>query len=389
MPPARTTLAARTLGEASRLTPEGLALLRELLEVGGVSGGEEPAATVLRRAWAPLADEVGQDALGSLWALRRAARRGPGAAAPLLVFAAHLDMIGVVVTRLLPGGFLRFAPVGGLDRRSLLGRELLLQGRRPVPAVVATLPPHLSAVGDRRRLPPVEDLCLDTGLGAEELAAALRPGDRGRLVAPAADLLGGRLRGVGLDNRVGVATLHETLLGLRGADLPCDLCVLANVQEEAGLRGIAPAGRHLRPTAAVVVDTGFGAQAGVAAHEGFPCGRGPVLGVGPALHPAVTALLDGVAGRRALTLAREVIAGDSGTDAWALQVAAGGVPVGLLSIPIRSMHTPGETVDTADVAAAAGLLADAALAADRAWAAGLVTALLPSVPAVPPGGDAG
>ncbi len=361
-----------------RLALDGRTLLRELLSAGGPAGGEAVATDLLRGAWADLSDEIGGDALGNLWACRRARGARP---APTVVLAAHVDVIGLVVTRILPGGFLRFAPVGGLDPRSILSREVVISGRRAVPAVVATVPPHLTTAEGRRRIPPVDELTLDTGLPDDELAWAVRPGDRGRLAGGPTELLGGRWCAAGLDNRAGLVALHETLLALHGRELPCDLYAVANVQEEVGLRGIGPVGRRLRPVAAVVVDVGFAAQPGAPAHLTASMGAGPVLAVGPALHPAVDTLLQASAGRLAIPLQREVVAGNSSTDAWALQVAAGGVAVGLLSIPLRSMHTPGETVDYADVAHTGALLGAAVAAMDAGWASGLVTRLT--------GGEAG
>jgi putative aminopeptidase FrvX len=370
-------------GRRRGLAVDGRAVLLELAAAGGTSGAEGPAADVLRRAWAPLADVVATDPLGNVWA-RRSGPPGPEPR-PAVLLAAHLDTIGLVVTRLVPGGFLRVQAVGGVDPRSLLGREVVVAGRRPVPAVVATLPPHLTAERERRRVPAVDRLVLDTGLDDAALAEAVRPGDRVHFATPPLHLLDGWVAGAGLDNRAGVAALHEALLELAGRPLPCDLYVLANVQEEIGLRGIAPAGRRLRPRAAVVVDVGFARQSGAPPEQTLPAGGGPALGVGPALHPRVGALLEAEARRLEIPLQREVLPGRSGTDAWALQVAAGGIPVGLLSIPLRSMHTTAETVDWADVRRTGRLLAAFALAAGPGWLDGLG----PRPPEVPDpaGGD--
>lgn len=319
-------------------------------------------------------------------------------------------MIGLVVTRLLPGGFLRFAPVGGIDPRSLLGREVLITPRPgvapvpgpasgappvsgpapgtltvphrpPIPAVVATEPPHVTTPEGRRKIPPTEDLVLDTGWDDATLAATVRPGDRAHFLTPPLSLMAECLTGAGLDNRAGVAALHEALLALAAGTPPVDIYLLANVQEEVGLRGIAPAGRHLRPRAAVVADVGFARQAGADAHLTLPAGKGPVLGIGPGLHPAVTARLAEQAEYHDVRLQREVFAASSGTDAWALQVAAGGIPVGLLSIPLRSMHSPAECVDFDDVRATGQLLAAFATAATEEWLSGLTTRLSGGSPA--------
>jgi putative aminopeptidase FrvX len=347
---------------------DGKALLARLAAVGGTAGAEGPAAAVLREAWAPLADEVGTDPLGNVWAWRRGA-------GPTVVFAAHLDVIGLVVTRRLPGGFLGFAAVGGVDGRALLGQTVTVAGRRPVPAVVATAPPHLTRPEARRRIPAFDRLVLDTGLPDDELAALVRPGDRAAFAAAPVELLGERLAAPGLDNRAGVAALHEALSVLRGVALPCELVVAANVQEEVGLRGIGPLARRLRPSAAVVVDVGFAAQPGVPDHQAVPLGRGPALAVGPSLHPGVAAALREAAEALGCTLAREVAPGATGTDAWALAVAAGGVPTGLLSIPLRSMHAPWEVVDYRDVRRTGRVLAEAARRMDAAWAASLAPRL--------------
>jgi len=336
--------------------------------VGGPSGGEEPAAAVLRRAWADLSDVVRGDALGNVWALRRGSAPQPR---PVLVLAAHLDTVGLLITSRLPGGFVRLAPLGALDARSLLGREVVIAGREAVPALVATLPPHLTVPAARRRLPPLPELLLDTGLPDADLARLVRPGDRAHFAAGPLRLLGDWVAAPGLDNRAGVAALHEVLCTLGPAVLAADLYVLANVQEEVGLRGIGAAGRQLRPTAAVVVDVGFGAQPGADERRTLAPGRGPALGVGPGLHPAVGELLEVEAARLEVPLQREILAGPSGTDAWALQVAAGGVPVALLSIPLRSMHSPAESLDYGDVRCAGELLAGFAAAVTPEWAAGL------------------
>ncbi len=293
-------------------------------EADGGSGREAPVAATLRRVWAGLADGVGGDGIGNLWAVRR------GGGGPPVLLTAHLDVIGLIITRRLPGGFLRCAPVGGIDPRTLPGREVVVQGRERLRAVVATVPPHVTRGAVRSRLPAVEAATLDTGLSDGELERLVQPGDRAYFATQPAELLGGRWTAAGLDDRAGVVALTQALWALEGVKLDGDVLVAANVQEEVGLRGIAALGERLRPAAAVVVDVGFAVQPGVEAHRAAACGGGPVLGIGPSLHPAVGGLLAAEAQRLDIPLQREVLAGQTGTDAWALQVAAGGVPTGLL-----------------------------------------------------------
>lgn len=332
------------------------AFLAELLHVAGPSGAEHGAAAWLRQRWAPLVDEVGTDALGNTWGIFRGAR-APNAEGrrPLLVLGAHVDVIGLVVTRLLPGGFLRIAPIGGIDRRALLGQRVIVEGRQPLPAVVCTVPPHLTTAQERTHLPSFEDLALDTGLRHTALQGCVAVGDRARFATDPVELDGGRLAAPGLDNRAGVAALHGAVRQLERIRLRWDVAVVANVQEEVGLRGISAVAHRLAPDAVVIIDVGFGDQPGVPEHRRAILGKGPVLAIGPSLHgPLAQAILQ-LADRWDMPIQREAVAGASGTDAWAL--AAAGVPVALLSIPLRSMHTPVEMVSLSDVAATGRLLA--------------------------------
>ena len=362
----------RTQGGAIRGVPtaDAVGLLKALCgATDGGSGLEAPVAGTLRGVWAGVADEVGGDGIGNLWAVRR------GGGGPPVLLAAHLDVISLIVTRRLPGGFLRCAPLGGVDPRTLPGREVVVHGRQSLRAIVATVPPHLTRSASRSRLPAADAVTLDTGFRDEALEGLVRPGDRAHFATEPAELLGGRWTAAGLDNRAGVAALTQALAALSGVTLDGDLVVAANVQEEVGLRGIAPLGERLRPAAAVVVDVGFAQQPGVEEYQGAACGGGPVLALGPSLHPEVHRLLAAEAQRLDIPLQREVLAGPSGTDAWALQVAAGDVPTGLLSIPLRSMHSPSEVVDLADVRRTGLLLAAWARAAGLDWRRGLTRRL--------------
>ncbi len=350
-------------GRDRGLVPGGRDLLLELLAAGGPAGGEGPAAAVLRRVWAPpLADGVEIDRLGTVLAFRAGRGTGPR---PAVLLAAHLDTVGLQVTRLLPGGFLRAAPVGGLHARALLGREVIVEGRRPVPAVAATLPPHLLPV--RRGLPPFAALALDTGCSDRDLGRTVRPGDFGRFRPEPLRLIGEGIAGAGLDNRAGVAALHEALLGLAALPAAADVWLAANVQEEVGLRGIGAVARRIRPAAALVVDAGFAVQPGAEGDRAMHPGRGPAVAVGPGFDPAIAETVEREAARLEVPLQREVREDAAGTDVWALQAAAGGIPAGLLSIPVRSMHGAAETCAYDDVAAAGSLLRAFAAAVTPAW----------------------
>lgn len=335
----------------------------------GLPGYEDDVAAVIDQLWRPHVDELRRDALGNLIAVVR----GEGATTPDgrragLLWAAHMDEIGLVVTAIEDDGFLRVGAVGGVDPRTLLGQEVVVHGRPdPLPGVVGSKPPHLTTAEETRRVPRVSDLFIDVGLSAEEARRRVRVGDRVSIHREPARLQGQRLTSDGLDNRAGVAVLTEALTQLRRRRHVVDVYAVATVQEEVGLRGAAVSAYHLNPTLAVVVDTTFGDQPGLPEAETCELGKGPALARGANIHPKVWEALRETARAEGIPFQVEPIAASSGTDAWAIQVAREGIPTGLVSVPLRHMHSPAEVVDLADIRDAGRLLAALAARIDQPW----------------------
>jgi putative aminopeptidase FrvX len=347
-------------------------LLRLLSEAAGPSGREGRVTDLLRSAWSPLCHEFRADRLGNAWALLRAdAAERP----PAVALVAHADEIGLIVTRIDERGFLRVAALGGVDRRQLLGREVTVHGRVDVAGVVGTKPPHLTPADERRKYPPLHEYWVDVGLSAAAARQRVRVGDPVTLRRPFTPLTGGAFSGKAMDDRAGLAALHAALLHLAERRRRADVLLVATAQEEVGLRGATVAGQTLPLAAAVAVDAGFARQPGVGEGEGMELGRGPVVARGPDVHPRLRDLLLEAARAEAVPVQEEVLAASSGTDAWALQVARSGVPTGLVSIPVRYMHSPVEVVHGDDVRNAGRLLAAAVARVDGAWAEGFTCRL--------------
>jgi endoglucanase len=255
-------------------------------------------------------------------------------------------------------GFITTHHVGGVDNRVLPAQPVLVHGRQTLPGVVAAAPPHLVSGEARRRYPSEHDLVIDLGLPADEVNALVRVGDLITLDAPLVALQGRRVAGKAMDNRACVATITACLDLLAGMHHAWDVYAVATVQEETGLRGATSAAYRIAPDIAVALDVTFARQPGVEADVSVDLGGGPALGVGPNLHTRLTEALRSTAKAQEIKLQDEIIPGNSGTDAWAIQVAREGIPTGLISIPIRNMHTPVETVDLRDIERAGRLLAN-------------------------------
>jgi len=338
--------------------------LAELTRLSNITGRERAVAEYLLRAWAPLVDEAHLDRLGSYVGLKR----GEGPEPRLRVMAAaHIDSIGGVVTGIEPGGFIRFSPVGGVDRRLLMAQEMEVHGRRVIPGVVGSKPPHVTSPEERKRLVPVDELYIDTGLPEAEVRDLVQIGDPVLYRYQFRILQNGRISSRYLDNRAGQAALTVALQELQGLRHAADFYAVGTVGEEFGAYpGGMAAAYAIQPDIAIAVDVTFARHPG-SEKDTFPLGGGPTIGVGPSCTPGLVKLMRKVAEDAGIDIQLEVMSGPSGTDAWGMQVVRGGAATGILSIPLRYMHTPVELVDLADIRQAGRLLAHVVARIDQAF----------------------
>ncbi|HEX3052110.1 MAG TPA: hypothetical protein VHP83_15735 [Aggregatilineaceae bacterium] len=325
--------------------------IKTLSQTAAPSGHESSVREVIRAEWATRSDEQYTDGLGSLIAVKRG--NGPEPRRKVML-SAHMDEIGLIVSEV-RDGFIRTSNLGGIDYRVLLMQTVLVHGRRTLPGVFGAAPPHMAR--NRKKYPSAQELWIDVGLPAEEVAQLVRIGDIITFDTPPIDLKGERLYGKSLDNRVSVAAVTACLDELTRRSHAWDVVAVASVQEEVGAYGALTAAYQVQPDMAIAIDTTFGTQHGVGEDEGFKLGDGPTLGRGPNFHPKLFKVMRDLAKDLEMKLQTEVLPGDSGTDAWLIQVSREGVPALLISIPVRNMHTPVEVVDVKDVIRAGRLLA--------------------------------
>jgi len=332
---------------------EVIPLLKQISEANGIAGFEEPVRELLHQTWQPFVDEIREGKLGSLIALKRGTGPEPR---PKLMLAAHMDEIGLMVTGV-EKGFLRITRVGGTDLRVLLGLEVVVHGRRALPGIVATRPPHVLPKAERKKTVPWDKLFVDVGLPAEEVEQLVSVGDLISIQREMTELKNRRVAGKALDDRACVTAMTLALEQLARLRHAWDVFAVATVQEETGLKGAITAAYGIAPDLAVALDVTFGKHPGVSEVDALPLGEGPSIGVGPNFHPALATRLKEVAEAHEIPYHIEPIPGRSGTDAWAIQVTREGVPTELISIPIRYMHQPVETLDVRDIERAGRLLA--------------------------------
>jgi endoglucanase len=284
------------------------------------------------------------------------------------MIAAHMDAIGMRVSSMVDG-FLRLTKVGSVDVRVLPGAEVTVHAtgsQAELPAVVVMPPTRFLPESAGDGFPAIEYLLADTGLPPREVERQVRIGDLVSFANEPLELAGGVVSGHTIDNRASIAALTVCLEELQNRSHAWDVWAVATVQEEVSFLGAYTSAFALRPQIAVVMDTTFAKGPGASGWQTFPMGKGVGLCIGPNMHPFLHRKLKEVAERLEIPWFLDVTPTDSGTDAFAVQVTAEGIPTALVELAIRYMHTPVEAVAVKDIECAGHLLAEfiASLEAD-------------------------
>jgi endoglucanase len=340
------------------MTPESLAFLKSLLDTPGPSSFEAAPARVWRKEAGSLADDVRADVGGN-----SRATLNPGGR-PRVMFAGHIDEIGVMVTHIDDDGYLSFDTIGGWDHQVFVGQRVRLLGREgPVTGVVGKKAIHIMDKDEREKISKVEDLWIDVGaVSRAEAERRLRIGDPGVLAAGVLEFPNGRLVSRSIDNRIGAFVVLEALRLLAGTRPAASVSAVATTREEiaatgGGARSSAVA---LEPDVAIVVDVTHATDyPGVdkRRHGDYRLGGGPVLSRGASVSELVFELLATTAEAEGIPYSIEAASRDTHTDAEAIFNAHRGVATALVSVPNRYMHSPNEMVALEDLDRTARLLA--------------------------------
>ena len=340
-------------------------LLRRLLTAPGPPGHESEPARVWREAAEQFADEVTTDRLGTT-----VARVNGSGDAPLMAVVGHIDEIALLVSHVRDKGYLHIVQSGGWDAQVLVGQRVEVLTRDGiVPGVVGQKPPHLTDADERKKAAELKKLHVDIGAkDGDDARSIVAPGDQVLIAAEPVDMPNGRLVSRALDNRLGVYVAIEVARRVKEAGGGAGpVAGVAAVQEEIGAHGARVMAYGLEPDLAVVVDVTHatdapGVDPGEIGDHGL--GSGPVITRGAIVSRAVNDLLDEVAAAEGIECSTEAAGRYTGTDADAVHFSRTGVPVAVVSIPLRYMHSPVELVELADVEATIRLLTALALRLD-------------------------
>ncbi|GAB4562144.1 MAG: M42 family metallopeptidase [Anaerolineae bacterium] len=320
-------------------------LLQRLSEAPGASGDEGAVRAILKEAVQEHADEIRVDALGNLIVHQRGTREG----APRVMVEAHMDEVGLMITRIESDGTLRFRAVGGIDPR-ILPAKVVRIGKDRIPGVIGMKPAHLLTDREERQVLEIKDLRIDIGASSREDAEkVVRLGDRA-VFDTAYEDLGPRVKGKAFDDRAGCTVLATILAH---GPYPIDLYAVFAVQEEIGLRGARVAAYQVAP------DMAFALEGTIADDLPKEKDESPTteLGKGPALtvmdrsvivDPRLLRFLIQVAEREGIPYQFKQ-PGIGGTDAGRIHLAREGVPSAVVAVPCRYIHGPTSLLDKRDL----------------------------------------
>lgn len=317
-------------------------MLKDLCLLNGTSGREDAVRNYIIEKIKDKC-EYSVDVLGSVIAFKK----GKKAPDKKVLVAAHTDEVGFIITDITDDGYLRFAPVGGIDAAVVLGRRVDING---IKGVVGAKAVHLLSDDEKKNEPAFDKLAIDIGAADKaEAEKAVSLGDCAYFASDYCEFGDGFIKSKALDDRIGCMLMIELI----NSDLEYDTYFCFNVQEEVGLRGSGCSAYAVKPDVAVILESTTAADIDVVTGGDKCC----VLGKGP-----VVSFMDGrtIYDKQIFDLAFEVakennikiqtktkIAG--GNDAGAIQKSGAGCRVAAVSLPCRYIHSGSSVVKIGDI----------------------------------------
>ena len=334
---------------------ESLSFLHRLLDTPSPSGFEAPGQKLWLEYVKPSAARTWSDAYGNCFA-----EIAPAQAKRTVAVCGHADEIGLMVNHIDAQGFVYCKAIGGIDAGSIVGKRIQFLStvagvKNPVIGLVGATAIHLQDKEAGAKVRKLHELFID--IGAKDQASAmarLNIGDAGVFLDSSMMMTEELIVARALDNRIGTFVAAETLrlIHEQKDQLKVRVVAVSTVQEEVGLHGASMIAESVRPDIALVTDVGHATDSpGIshAQHGQYKMGEGPKIALGGAMHPAVVQRLMAAAAAKSIPLQRAATPGRSGTDTDAIFTRAGGIPSGLLSLPIRYMHTTVELANIRDL----------------------------------------
>jgi tetrahedral aminopeptidase len=335
---------------------QSVAFLKDFLAAPSPSGFEQPAQRIWRDYMAPHADRIVTDMHGNCSAIKN--ENGT----PRILLAGHCDELGFMVKYISDDGYIFFRTIGGFDLNIIPGRRVRIHAKTGVvPGVTGKKAIHVMTDDERKKRSEIQDLWIDIGAkNRQEAESLVRVGDPITYVDTFELLRGDLAVSRGFDDKAGSFAVGDVLRLLAGRSYSASVYAVSTVQEEVGLRGARTSSYAADPMVGIAVDVTHATDHPDIDRRRFgdiKLGAGPVIARGANISPVVERMLIEAAEAEGIPYQLEAEPGGTGTDANAIQLTRGGVATGLISIPLRYMHTAAEIISLTDVENVSLLLA--------------------------------
>lgn len=337
--------------------------LKAIADANGPSGQEYEASAVVASGFSPWVDMVETDRMGNVYGIKEPTEQKENV--PTILIDAHVDEIALMVKDITDEGYLFVHQAGGFDPRTLLAQDVIIHGRQQVMGIVAAKSNAIQSPDETKKVLPLGELMIDTGLPVEQVRALVRIGDRATIRRETVDLMGDCVTGKALDDRAGIAVMYACAQELKKMRHEARVIFQSSVQEETTGLGARVGVHKWTPDFAIAIDVGFGMTPEVSVEDGLEMGKGPGVSLGSNTHRKLYQMLLDTAKSYKIPTQIELTPTGSGTNGQPMQIVRQGVPVAVLSLPLRYMHTSVETIRMDDVEATGQLLAR--FIADCTW----------------------
>lgn len=329
-------------------------LAKSLIALPGVSGDEARALPMLETLCSTYFDTYGFTPVDSFYGIRKSKREN----AKTVLLDAHLDTIGFIVTQICEGGFLKVASIGRTAEKNLAASEVWIYGTETIAGIFASKPPHLQTAGESEQKQTISDFSIDTGRMTEQLKQLVRVGTYVGFKAETEQLNDAIAVSPSFDDRI-CAAAHLRALELLGDEDPgVHIAIQFSAREEQGYKGAMTTAYRLNPDYAIVMDVGHAYVPGAPERrKAAIAGKGCLLSYAPQTNRALTAQAEAVARQQNIPIQLLAEPIRTGTNSNAIQTTRNGIPVCLISVPLKNMHTANEIVNLHDAYAAAQLTA--------------------------------
>ncbi len=317
--------------------------LKELIQTPSVSGHEIAIQKKVMKYMKDYSDDILHDATGDV-----ICTVNPKAEDKVLL-CGHIDEIGFLVTRILDNGMLKVTKAGGIHSVLYLGTHVQIVTKNGIlPGVVVTC----SSLENKEKV-NADDLLIDMGFDSKEACEkTVSIGDSVLAATDMTDLADGKFTGRALDDRIGAFIILEALKKAKEKKASCGIYAATTVGEETTMRGAYHVSNLVKPSCALIVDVTFANDyPGVSKDSSgdIRLGKGAVLCHNSMVNKRMNETLSEIAKEKNLPIQWEVFAGESNTDGDAVHFTNGGVPIALISIPLRYIHSSIETASYHDV----------------------------------------